>query len=45
MVFVQVTAASLAAAGYTLNEIYELVSGERQFRISGVILFVIWRLM
>ena len=27
IVFVQVTAASLAAAGYTLNEIYELVSG------------------
>ena len=31
IVFVQVTAASLAAAGYTLNEIYELVSGEQQF--------------
>ena len=27
IVFVQVTAASLAAAGFTLNEIYELVSG------------------
>ena len=31
MVFVQVTAASLAAAGFTLNEIYELVSGDPQY--------------
>ena len=31
VVFVQVTAASLAAAGFTLNEIYELVSGEQQY--------------
>ena len=28
IVFVQVTAASLAAAGFSLNEIYELVSGD-----------------
>ena len=31
VVFVQVTAASLAAAGFTLNEIYELVSGDEQY--------------
>ena len=31
IVFVQVTAASLAAAGFTLNEIYELVSGDPQY--------------
>ena len=38
IVFVQVTAASLAAAGFTLNEIYELVSGDQQYTISGAIL-------
>ena len=39
VVFVQVTAASLAAAGFTLTEIYELVSGEQRYlRISGAIL-------
>ena len=31
VVFVQVTAASLAAAGFTLTEIYELVSGDEQY--------------
>ena len=41
VVLVQVTAASLAAAGFTLNEIYELVSGESSIRISGEVLFVI----
>ena len=42
IVFVQVTAASLAAAGFGINEIYELVSGDQdEIRISGAILFVI----
>ena len=36
IVFVQVTAASLAAAGFTLNEIYKLVSGISSIRLSGV---------
>ena len=41
IVFVQVSAASLAAAGFGLNEIYELVSGDQKYGVSGAILFVI----
>ena len=45
IVFVQVTAASLAAAGYTLQRFMSwLVVMRVLVRISGVILFVIWRL-
>ena len=36
IVFVQVTAASLAAAGFSLNQIYELVGGKPGICGSGV---------